>query len=85
MPVFSSVQEEAEFWDTHDSMDYRWEDVRDVVVRPREGTIIVHLEPEAIADLEEESASNGLKPAELARMLIGEGLAVRKARAAKER
>ncbi len=30
IPTFRSVEEEAEFWDSHDSADYEWEEVTDV-------------------------------------------------------
>ncbi|MDP3724216.1 MAG: CopG family antitoxin [bacterium] len=30
VPTFKSIPEEAEFWDTHDSTDYAWEEAKDV-------------------------------------------------------
>lgn len=80
VPVFSSAQEEAEFWDTHDSMDYQWEAVPDVVVMPRKPALEVQLALETAAELEAESAKMGCEPAALAGILIVEGLASRKRR-----
>lgn len=30
IPTFKSIEEEAEFWDTHSSTDYVWEEVENV-------------------------------------------------------
>ncbi len=30
IPKFKSIPEEAEFWDTHDSEDYAWEEAKDI-------------------------------------------------------
>lgn len=30
IPIFKSIPEEADFWDTHDSTDYAWEEVKDI-------------------------------------------------------
>lgn len=32
IPKFKSVREEAEFWDTHDSADFVWEEANDIKV-----------------------------------------------------
>jgi len=52
IPQFASEQEEAEFWDTHDSTDYL-EDTTEVEMvfvdgRPRAGLVAVRLDPAAV-------------------------------------
>ncbi|HEU5423542.1 MAG TPA: CopG family antitoxin [Nitrolancea sp.] len=76
IPEFTSREEEAEFWDTHDIADY-WDDLKPVRVRfsqqLSEG-ITVRLDPETLARLRERARKLGVGPTTLARMWIIEQL-----------
>ena len=77
MPKFKTLQEEREFWDTHDSTDYLddFEVAKDVVfVRPKKEVISLRLEPKVIKTLRELADKEGLPPTTYARMLIIKGI-----------
>jgi hypothetical protein len=78
IPTFSTVEEEAEFWDTHDSAEFEdeFEDVEDVkfIGVRRDGTVILWLEPEAVEALTQRAKEQGTGPAALARAWILERL-----------
>lgn len=79
IPTFQSVEEEATFWDTHDSTAFEneWEDVtgkvKFVPARTKKG-ITVRLEDETLAKLKDEAKEKGIGPSTLARMWILERL-----------
>ncbi|TAK34301.1 MAG: hypothetical protein EPO21_10160 [Chloroflexota bacterium] len=78
--TFRSVEEEAEFWDTHSTTEFEDEfeevrDVRFVVTRGRpKKAITVRLPEEALADLAREAQQKGIGPSTLVRMWILEHL-----------
>ena len=76
IPQFSSIQEEAEFWDTHDTTDFEGE-FKPVKVRfaknLSEGTTI-RLDPDPLKTLKSQAQEKGLGPTPLARMWILERL-----------
>ena len=76
IPEFSSIQEEAEFWDTHDTTDFE-DEFAPVKVRfakkLSEGTTI-RLDNETLDQLRREALATGVPPATLARMWIVERL-----------
>ena len=77
VPKFKTLQEEREFWDTHDSTDYLddFEVAKDVVfVRPKKEVISLRLEPKVIKTLRELADKEGLPPTNYARMLIIKGI-----------
>ena len=76
-PEFSSIEEEAEFWQTHDSEDYYSEPVEEEIqfVPPRRTkAMAVRLEPETFAALEKRARALGVGPSTLTRMWILEHL-----------
>jgi len=76
VPDFSSREEEAKFWDTHDISDY-WDGMRPVRVRfakqLSEG-ITIRLDPQTLAELRFLANERGIGPTTLARMWILEHL-----------
>lgn len=70
IPTFHSIEEEAEFWDTHDSAEFEdeWEDVgeeiRWVVTRP-DGRISFVLKESEFAALSERARQAGIGPGAL--------------------
>jgi predicted DNA binding CopG/RHH family protein len=77
VPTFKTLEEEREFWDTHDSTDYLddFEVAKDVVfVRPKKEAISLRLEPKVIKKLRELADKEGLPPTTYARMLIIKGI-----------
>ena len=51
IPVFESIQEEAEFWDTHDTTEFldEFEEVDDVVfIRPEKQVVSLRLERDLV-------------------------------------
>lgn len=74
---FKTLEEEREFWDTHDSTDYLddFEVAKDVVfVRPKKEVISLRLEPKVIKKLRELADKEGLPPTTYARMLMIKGI-----------
>ncbi len=81
IPTFASIEEEAEFWDTHDTTEFEdeWEEVDDVVfigLAPN-GRMYLWFEPEVVAALSAEATAQGTYPARLARRWILEKLGFR--------
>ncbi len=76
IPEFASREEEAKFWDTHDTTDFE-DEFKPVRVRfaknLSEGTII-RLDPETLAELRSLAGKKGMGPTNLARMWILEHL-----------
>ncbi len=77
-PKFASDQEEADFWDTHDSTNYMDDTVEiDAVIidaRPNKSPISLRLEPETIARLKEVAGRKGIGYQTLIRMWVLERL-----------
>jgi hypothetical protein len=78
IPVFQTVEEEAAFWDSHDSTEFENEfeavtDVQFTKVRPTKA-ITVRLERDSFAALSERARERGFGPAALARLWILEHL-----------
>jgi hypothetical protein len=76
-PEFSSIEEEAEFWQTHDSEDYYSEPVEEevqFVPARRTKAMAVRLELETFAALEKRARALGIGPSTLTRMWILEHL-----------
>src|SRR5579859_3686304 len=76
-PAFVSVEEEAEFWQTHDSEDYYSEPVEEeveFVPARRTKAMAVRLEAETYAALEKRARALGVGPSTLTRMWILEHL-----------
>ena len=78
IPHFATVEEEAEFWDTHSIEDFadEFETVTDVkFVRARHTrAITVRLEEETYEALSKEAQAKGVGPSTLTRMLLLEHL-----------
>lgn len=72
---FKSLEEEANFWDTHDAIDVLGKDVKVGFHRaPKSETITIRFEPDDIQKLREEASYLGIGPTTLARMWIREKL-----------
>jgi len=93
VPISRSVQEEAEFWDTHDLTDF-WDETRPVKVtisqelrdrvaaRAREAAenaLVVPLNRETREELAQRAKMRNLGPAALARLWIEERLRAERA------
>jgi hypothetical protein len=76
IPSFGSIEEEAEWWDTHDSADFDEEFVRvNLTLGPDFGEgVSVRLAPGDRDELDRRAAELGVEPAELARMWVEERL-----------
>lgn len=76
IPEFKSVQEEAAFWDSHDTADFEDQfktvDVR-FARRLSEG-ITIRFDAETLGKLREQARKKGIGPTTLARMWILEHL-----------
>lgn len=71
LPQTDSIQELAQFWDTHDVTDFE-EELEEVNEPVFEGatTVRVHLPPDAAEALRETAHSQGLDAAELIRQWV---------------
>ncbi len=72
IPDFETVEEEAEFWDTHSFEEFEDEleevtDVRFVVRRQTEG-VTVRFDPQTLARLKKIAQAKGVGPSTLLRM-----------------
>jgi len=79
IPAFKTLDEEAEFWDTHDSEDYLWEEVRSVkfatnLASVYEKVIPVKMDGDIKKAVEDMAKSKGIGVSTAARMLIRERL-----------
>ena len=76
IPVFTTLEEEAEFWDSHDTTDFEDEfkpvDVR--FARNLSEGLTVRFDPETLGKLREQARQKGIGPTTLARMWILERL-----------
>jgi predicted DNA binding CopG/RHH family protein len=78
IPNFQTIEEEAEFWDTHSITDFldEMEEVTDakfVRARLKKG-VTIRLDEDKLADLRQEAKSRGISAAALARIWILERL-----------
>lgn len=81
IPRFRSVQEAAQFWDTHDSAEYEEEfrdvddDIRFLIVRGQpKKAISVRLPEDALAALTKQAQAAGVGPSTLIRIWVLEHL-----------
>jgi hypothetical protein len=74
IPTFSSLEEEADFWDTHCSLDYgRWTEVRGPYVRrhpPLRKRLVISMTDRAFLRLQAAARSRETYRAALARKWI---------------
>ena len=70
IPHFATIEEEAEFWDTHDTTEFEdeFEEVTDHVFIGllHDGRLILWLDPEQAAALTRQATEQGAYPARLA-------------------
>jgi predicted DNA binding CopG/RHH family protein len=78
IPTFKSEQEEARFWDTHDSADYlddtEPEEATFVDARPRKRSISLRIDADAIDELRDIAGRKGIGYQTLIRMWVMERL-----------
>ncbi len=76
IPRFKSLEEEAEFWDTHDTTEFEDEfvEVRVKVARPLTHILAVRLDAKTIDRLATVGRKKGIGPSTLARMWLLERL-----------
>lgn len=80
IPDFKTIEEEANFWDTHDSEDYQWEKVKDVKFSKDLKSVFKRVVPIRLDDktkkaIEKVASAKGIGTSTAARMLIRERLA----------
>ncbi len=76
IPEFNSVEEEAEFWDTHDTTEFENE-FRPVKVRFAQNLsegLTIRLDPETLSKLRQKAHEQGIGPSTLIRMWVMEHL-----------
>jgi len=76
IPKFASVEEEAEFWDTHDFTEF-WDESQPVNLRVAKNLsegITIRLDPATTSQLRAEAAKKGIGPTTLVRMWVIERL-----------
>jgi hypothetical protein len=85
IPEFTSREEEAEFWDTHDIADYQGElkTVRARFARHLSEEITIRLDPGTLADLRSRAKEKGVGPTTLVRMWILERLREKEGRSSR--
>jgi hypothetical protein len=80
IPEFKTVEEAADFWDTHSSFDFEdeFEDIEDVEFVPVKRLRIL-LEVKALAELRAMADAMGIEPSELARAWLEERISAESA------
>jgi predicted DNA binding CopG/RHH family protein len=76
IPEFKTIQEEAEFWDTHDFTDFE-DEFRPVKVKfskPLEHVFAVRFDGGTLTDLQEEASKKGISAGTLIRVWVKERL-----------
>jgi CopG antitoxin of type II toxin-antitoxin system len=85
IPDGSSIEELAQFWDTHDATDY-WDELEEVtepIFDPQlRRTMIIQLEPGEARTVESIAKARGVQKAELLRGWVLEGIGHDKSRRA---
>lgn len=75
VPTFKTIEEEAEFWDSHSAVDEIVEGTTVGFHHSRKtGTLTIRFEPEDIQRIREQARQQGIAPTTLARMWILEHL-----------
>jgi hypothetical protein len=76
IPAFNSIEEEAEFWDTHDFTDFLEEtEPFELTVGPElRRSVTVRFETDDREELDRRAEELGVEPAELVRMWVEERL-----------
>lgn len=74
IPRFRSREEEAEFWDTHDSTEFDWRPVRMKVAPDLRHVLGVELESDVLTRLIETSRARGMGLNAFTTQLIVDGL-----------
>ena len=76
IPEFTSIEEEAEFWDTHSTADYEdeFKPVRVRFAKNLSEGITVRLDPETLRKLRVLAKEKGIGPTVLIRMWVMERL-----------
>ncbi|MCX6705796.1 MAG: CopG family antitoxin [Candidatus Woesebacteria bacterium] len=78
IPNFKNLEEEANFWDTHDATDFltdmKLTDVKFAPRQKKEDTITIRVEPRVKKSLETLSTTYGVNISTLSRMWIMEKL-----------
>lgn len=75
MKPFKTLEEEANFWDTHDAVEVFGKDIKVGFHRaPKTDTLTIRFESDDIERLREEAIHKGIGPTTLARMWIKERL-----------
>lgn len=75
MKPFKTLEEEANFWDTHDAVDVFGKDIKAGFHRAaKTDTLTIRFEPDDVKQLSEKAAYLGIGPTTLARMWIKEKL-----------
>lgn len=76
IPDFKTIQEEAEFWDTHSFTDY-WDELRPVKVKfakPLQHVFTVRFDGGTLTELQTEASKKGVSAGTLIRMWVKEKL-----------
>ena len=76
IPEFRSIEEEAEFWDTHDTTDFEdeFKPVKVRFARNLSEGLTIRLDPETLAQVRAHAREKGIGPTTLIRMWILERL-----------
>jgi hypothetical protein len=76
IPKFATLEEEAAFWDSHDTADYdsQFDPIKVRFAKPLSEGMTIRFNPQTLKRLRRQASSKGLGPTTLARMWILERL-----------
>ena len=72
IPAFNSIEEEAEFWDTHDVIDFELLDPNEPPANPNEYEFVLKLTPDELTKLIRLARSRNVSPAALVESWVKE-------------
>jgi hypothetical protein len=77
VPEFKSIEEEAEFWDTHDTTDYPeyWKPAKVRFANPLKHSFLIDMDTKTIGELGSLARRKGVSASELAGAWVRERLA----------
>ncbi len=76
IPEFKNIQDEAEFWDTHDTTDFEneFKPVRVRVAPKLEHILAIRFDEKTLSQLQEQAEEEGIGPTTLVRKWVKERL-----------
>lgn len=79
IPKFKTLEEEARFWEVHDSTDYKWDEIKDLKVAKKvrsiyKNILLVKLDNQILKAIEKIARTKGIDTPTAGKLLLRERL-----------